>query len=440
VPRAAPQRALSMLDSTSLIVGIIIGAGIYQVAPDVARGVGGWPGVLAIWTLGGVLSLFGALGYAELASAYPREGGDYVYLSRAYGRWAGFMFGWIQTVIVRPGDIVVMAFAFALYARTIWDPLPFGGGLHSEQLYACGAVLVLTAINVAGVRAGKSTQNVLTVVKVLGLLSVVGVGLFAPVQSASPSPTTADGGALPLSLALILVLFSYGGWNEMAYVAAEVRHPERNIIRAMLLGTVSVTLIYLLVNVAFLARLGYEGLIRSEAVAVDVMARVLPEAAERFVAILICISALGAVNGLIFAGSRISYAVGADHRAFRWLGRWERRTQTPMRSLLLQAAIALLLVLSLGSFVNTILYTAASVYLFYLATSVALIVLRRREPDRARPYRVTGYPFTTLIFSAVCAFLIHGAVTYKPLVAGVSVALLLTGVVVYRWSRGGCER
>ncbi len=423
----APSKQLSLFDSTCLIVGIIIGVGIYQMAPDVAKGALSWWGVLAIWIVGGLLSLCGALGYAELASMYPREGGDYVYLSRAYGKWAGFLFGWIQLAVVRPGDIAVLAFAFATYARTLYDPLAASTFPHAQRLYACAAVVLLTAINIVGVREGKWTQNVLTTIKAVGLLAVVGVAVAAP----GGTSTHEAFHSLPRSLALIFVLFTFGGWNEMAYVAAEVKDPRRNIVRALVLGTVAVTGLYLLVNGAFLYTLGYEGLAASGAVATDAIATVFPEIGGRVISVLICISALGAVNGLIFTGARISYAVGAEHRAFRVLGRWHPRTGTPVWALAVQGAIAAGLIVALGSFINAVLYTAAAVYSFYLATSLAVIVLRFKAPDVDRPYRVTGYPVTTVLFCAVCAFLIHSAVVYKPWIAAISLAILPLGLPLY---------
>lgn len=178
-----PQKELSLFDSTCIIVGIIIGAGIYQMAPDIAKGASSWWGVLAIWIVGGLLSLCGAVGYAELATAYPHEGGDYVYLSRAYGRWAGFLFGWIQLAIVRPGDIAIMAFAFATYARTIYDPFDVSV-TYTQQLYAVTSVVILTFVNILGVHEGKWAQNLLTIVKALGLSAIVAVALAAP-----PLPT-----------------------------------------------------------------------------------------------------------------------------------------------------------------------------------------------------------------------------------------------------------
>lgn len=426
-----PKKELSLFDSTCIIVGIIIGAGIYQMAPDIARGAFCWWGVMAIWVVGGLLSLCGALGYAELATAYPREGGDYVYLSRAYGRWAGFLFGWAQLTVVRPGDIAIMAFAFATYARTIYDPLA-NHPAYSQRLFAAAAAVILTIINIVGVKEGKWVQNILTTVKALGLLAIVGVAVAAPRQAV----TTGSFETLPVSLALIFVLFTYGGWNEMAYVAAEVKNARRNIVRALVFGTVAVIVLYLLVNGAFLYTLGYSALATSEAVASDSISAVFPQIGGRLISALVCISALGAVNGLIFTGARISYAVGAEHRTFGILGRWHRLTGTPVWALLTQGAIAVSLIMVFGSFVDTILYTAPAVYAFYLATSLAVIVLRFKEPDVERPYRVTGYPVTTIIFCAVCALLIYSAVTYALAMAYISLVILfgalLAGILVYR--------
>ncbi len=425
-----PKRELSLFDSTSIIVGIIIGAGIYQMAPAIAKGAGSAWGVMAIWVVGGLLSLCGALSYAELATAYPVSGGDYVYLSKAYGRWAGFLFGWAQLTVVRPGDIVVMAFAFATYGRAIYDPLASYPEL-SQRLFAALAVLVLTIINILGVTQGKWTQNLLTAAKALGLLAIVGVALISP----GGAREVTEVGGLPLSLAFIFVLFVYGGWNEMAYVAAEVRDPRRNIVRALVTGTAAVIGLYLLINGAFLYTLGYERLATSQAVATETVATVFPTLGARLVSALICISALGAVNGLIFTGARITYALGDNHQVFRRLGYWSPRTGTPVPALALQGLIAMSLVLILGTFVDAILYTAAAVYTFYLGTSFSILVLRFKEPATERPYKVTGYPVTPLIFSGVCAFLVYKATTYaaqnKQLFLIIMATTLAVGLVIY---------
>lgn len=425
---AVPRKALSLFDSICLIIGVIIGAGIYETTPTVAACMGGWGGVIAVWLAGGLLALCGALCYAELATTYPCQGGDYVYLTRAYGSCAGFMFGWSQLAIIRPGDIALMAFVFARYATTLYAPFPAPG-----TFYAALAVVVLTVINILGVRESKWTQNALTVVKVAGLLFIVVVGLLAPVAQDSTAFGGFSGGGL--QLAMILVLFTYGGWNEMAYVAAEIKNPQKNIPRSLVLGTLVVVVLYLLINGAFLHALGFEKLTASKAVAVDAVAKVLPDSAARLIGIIICISALGAVNGLVFTGARISYALGAGHKFFHTLGTWNPGFGTPVAALVLQGMISLGIVLLAGSFIDTILYSAPVVWLFFLATGLALFRLRYKDAIRLHPFNVTGYPLTPIVFCAASAFMTCSSVKYsflhKPTGLVVLGIVLLAGLCVY---------
>ncbi|MCE5187463.1 MAG: amino acid permease [Planctomycetaceae bacterium] len=429
--QAKPQRVLSFFDSTCIIVGIIIGAGIYQMAPDIARGAGSWQQLIVLWIVGGLLSFCGALSYTELAAAYrEHSGGDYVYLTRAYGRMAGFLFGWTQLLIVRPGDIAVMAFAFATYGRRIWDPLASHAEL-SQRLFAAAPVLLLTAINIVGVKQGKWTQNCLTLVKAGGLSLVILAAVVMPQKPQVAQPVE----DLPWSLALIFVLFTYGGWNEMAYVAAEVKNPKKNIALAMAVGMSGVIVLYLLINGAFLHALGFEGLAASKTPASDMLALILPMSGSTLISLLVCISALGVVNGQIFTGARISYALGGDHRFFTILGRWTPRTSTPVPALAVQGLIAIGLILLFGGYIDVILYTAAAVYAFYMATSLSVIVLRHKEPQQERPYKVPGYPVTPLVFAGVCAFLIYNsiayAMTFKRTSVVVLAAALTAGIAVY---------
>ena len=430
--KIAPSKELSLFDSICIIVGIIVGAGIYQTAPTVAGSMAGWLGALAIWLVGGFLALTGALSYAELATAYPDEGGDYVYLSRAYGGWAGYLFGWSQLAIVRPGDIALMAYVFANYARELYNPFGLG-----EPALAAGAVVVLTGINIIGVREGKWTQNLLTVVKVLGLLAIVVAGIFAPERAPSVQGSEITLGGV--QLALILVLFTFGGWNEMAYVAAEVKNPRRNIVRGLVLGTLLVTGLYIVANGAFLYALGYSGMAASDAVAADAMRAVFPDVAgatiSKLISVLICISALGAVNGLVLTGSRITYALGKEHRVFKPLGKWSPRFGTPVWALIAQGAISLGIVLFAGSFIDTIIYSAPVVWLFFLGTGLSVFVLRRTEAATERPYKVGGYPVTPAIFVACCCFMLYASASYafknKPYGLAILIGVMTAGVVLY---------
>ncbi|MBW2285140.1 MAG: amino acid permease [Deltaproteobacteria bacterium] len=305
-----------------------------------------------------------------------------------------------------------MAFIFARYALTLYAPFD-----TIFPIYAAAAVIVLTVINIIGVKEGKWTQNLLTVIKTAGLLAIIAIGLFASVEPPVPSvtPDITIGG---LKLALILVLFAFGGWNEMAYVAAEVKKPNRNIVRTLVIGTVLVTVLYI------------------KAIAVDTMATVFPEMAARAISILICISALGAINGLIFTGARISYAMGAEHPSFRGLGTWSPRFGTPIWALIVQGCLSLAIVLFVGSFIDTILYTAPVVWLFFLATGLSVFVLRHKDPQTPRPYKVSGFPVPAIVFCTCCVFMLYSSVSYalavKPIGFITVTCVVLAGIVVYR--------
>ncbi|MHC4266453.1 MAG: APC family permease [Planctomycetota bacterium] len=424
---AAPKKELSLFDSTCIIVGIIIGAGIYENAPTIASCMGSPIRTFGIWLAGGLFALTGALCYAELATTYPRQGGDYVYLTRAYGPWAGYMFGFSQIIIIRPGDIALMAFIFARYANTLY-PFPM-----ANIVYASAIVIILSIINIIGVKQGKWTQNILTIIKAAGLLVIIVAAIFAPSPTTNNEPveTTLPG----LQLALILVLFTYGGWNEMAYVAAEVKNFKRNIVRALIVGTIAVTLLYLLINAAFIYTLGFKNMASSSAVATDTIAAVFPNIAGKLIGILICISTLGAANGLIFTGSRISYAMGSEHALFKPLGKWSPKLGTPVWALILQSCLALLIVLVAGSFIDTLIYTAPVFWLFLMATSISIFILRRKDPLSPRPYKITGYPLTTIIFCASSAFMVYNCISFayanKPKSLIIACITLLAGIVLY---------
>ena len=440
LPSAAPRRELTLLDSTCIIVGIIIGAGIYRSSPDVARLAPDATWLIGLWLLGGVLSLIGALCYAELATAYPKEGGDYVYLTRAFGRKVGFLFAWCQLWIVRPGSIGVMAYAFAEYANRIWPQAEGSAATCILAIYATCSILVLTAVNILGVREGKWTQNTLTIAKVFGLGTIVATGFWYAAPTAATPTVSAPSAGFALAdvgLAMIFVLFTYGGWNEMAYVGAEVKEPRKNILRALLIGTLAVTAIYVLVNLAFLHALGLEG-VRHATVAADVLDLAIGPWAGLAISLLICVSALGAINGQIFTGARIYYAMGSEHRLYAWLGRWNARRGTPVCSLLIQGAITLALVMAFGSsregFESMVKFTTTGFWFFLMLVGASVVVLRRREPAMDRPYRVPGYPVTPLLFCLSCSFMVYSSLAYavanRSWEAIWSIAILLVGVAM----------
>jgi len=440
---AAPKRQLTLFDSTCIIVGIIIGAGIYESSPLIASNVPDVAALVGVWLLGGVLSLVGALCYTELATSYPRSGGDYVYVTRAFGRWAGFLFAWIQLWVVRPGSIGAMAYIFARYAYELW---PLGDASQKHVVftgYAAGAILVLTAINLLGVREGKWTQNALTTLKVLGLVAVAAIGLMfsAPPNAAAAPPP--DPSNMDFGLALILVLFAYGGWSEMAYVGAEVHNPQKNILRALLLGTVAVAAVYVVVTLAFLHSLGLDGTRQSGAVASEVLKLGLGDWGGRAISLLISISALGAINGQIFTGARIYYAMGKDHRLFALLGRWNPRLGIPVWSLLIQTVITLATVIgfallakdkvSQSGFASMVMYTTPVFWGFLFLVGIGLFILRGHTPEAPQPYRVPGYPVLPIVFCASCLYLVYRSLSYaydnKSYEAFWAIGLLAVGIV-----------
>ncbi len=469
---AQPQQRLSLFDSTSIIVGIIIGSGLYETSPLIGQNaatfalrtaewmtgasLSGLPdrvesliaiaAVAAIWLIGGLMAWCGAVCYAELASAYPRDGGNYVFLSRAFGREAGFAFAWGEFWIIRPGNLGAVAFVFANYAGRLLQTPPSPAW---QAVMAAGAVVLLTAFNLADVKVGKTTQNLLTVLKVAGLLLVIGVGLAATADmrdEASSKIVRAlswTDKSPNLTLAFILVMFAYGGWSDMSYVAAEVRDPRRNISRALTLGTLAVAALYVLFNLAMLKGLGVQGFFDSTAVAADVLNQAWGDTGSRFISLLICVSCLGAMNGMIFTGSRIYYALGTEHRLFTWLGEWNSKRDVPLRSLVMQAVVAAVLIVGFGlgenSFARLVVFTGPFFWGFFMLVGLSLFALRHWDADRPRPYRVPLYPLVPLVFVVSSGWMTASAISYmqsNPAWEGLwAVGVIIAGLVVERWDR-----
>jgi len=409
----APKRQLTLLDSTSIIVGIVIGAGIYETTPLIAKSVEGPSWFIWIWVLGGLISLLGALCYAELATTYPEEGGDYVFLTKAYGRKMGFLFVWAGFWMIRPANIGAIALIFARYAEQVW-PLQLGG--YDFMAYAIVAVILLTVVNIAGVQSGKWTQNLLTAIKVLGLLMIVVIGLLmvAPVDTVTaqkPVNAMSD-----FSLAMILILFTYGGWSNISYVAAEVDHPQKNILRSLIIGTSLITVIYVLINLAFLRVLGMDGMIGSSSIAADVVRMSFGDRGALAISILICITCLGNINGMIFTNARVYYAMGQEHRLYSWLGFWSRRYDAPVRSLFLQAIITLVLIIGLGShedaFERLVVFSAPLHWFFFLLVGIALFILRSKGSKIIPGYKVSLYPWIPILFCLSTFFMLYASLSY----------------------------
>jgi APA family basic amino acid/polyamine antiporter len=423
---SSPKRIVGSIDAVGLIVGIVIGAGIFRIPSLVAGNAASTSMVYLAWILGGVVSLLGGIVYAELASTYPHAGGDYYYLRRAFGSRLSFLFGWARLSVIQTGSIASVSFIAGDYVSQVVSL-----GKYSSAIYAAVIIVAFTGLNILGVRQGTGTQNVLTAIEVLGILLVVFAGLAvaspqAAAASANPSPS--------FGLMMVFVLFTYGGWNEAAYVSGELRDVQRNMARVLVLSILLITSLYVSINWAYLHALGLDGVAKSGQVAADLMRPSFGETGAKTISILVAIAALTTVNATVFTGGRSSYAFGGDFREFNFLGRWNPQTGTPVNGLLLQGAIALALVVlgvfTTQGFAAIVEYTAPVFWFFFLMTGIAFFVLRSRDAARSRPFRVPLYPIPPILFCLTCIYLLRSSLLYTGKGALVGVAVLLIGAVL----------
>jgi amino acid transporter len=407
-----------------LVVGIVIGAGIFRLPSTVAGGAATTSTVYLVWVLGGVISLIGALVYAELATTYPNTGGDYYFLKRAFGTRLSFLFGWARMTVIQTGSIATVAFIVGDYLSRILSL-----GKFSSAIYAAVVVVLLTVLNIMGVREGTRTQNVLTALEVMGIVLVIVAGIAA--GSAEPAATTPPAASSSLGFMMLFVLFTYGGWNEAAYVSGELRDVQRNMVRVLVTSLLLVTALYVAINWAYLHALGLSGVAKSEQVAADLLQRAFGEVGAQVMSVMVAISALTTANATVFTGGRSSYAFGRDFREFGFLGRWSARTGTPVNGLLVQAVISaaliLLGVLTQQGFRAIVEYTAPVFWSFFLLTGIAFFVLRSKDANISRPFRVPLYPIPPILFCMMCAYLLYSSVTFLGTGALVGVAVLAIG-------------
>ena len=437
-----PKPVLGLREAIAIIVGIVIGAGIFK-APSMVAMFAASPEVMfGAWLLGGVVSLIGALCYAELATSYPHAGGDYHFLQRAFGRPVSLLFGWARLCVITTGSIALLGFVFGDYLTAVL-PIPGLSSSGSAAAYAALAVVGLSWLNLRGVSSGCGAQVWLTALEVGGLILIVvaAVTLAAPSEVAAPAATVAGSGPpVSFGLAMVFVLLTYGGWNEAAYISAELREPRRNMVRALVLSIALITALYLLVNWAYWHGLGMAGMAKSDAIAAALLQRAFGSAGATIISLLVAVAALTSINATMIVGARTSYALGRDWKPLHALGRWDSERGTPSTALHVQCVAALLLI-AIGTvagsgFTAMVEFTAPVFWLFFLLSGISLFVLRWREPERERPYRVPFYPVLPIIFCGVCAFMLWSSLSH---VAGqqyggfnaawISVALLALGAI-----------
>ena len=412
---SAPRQQLSVTDGIFLSVGMVIGVGIFKAPSIVAGNTSGGIEFLLTWLLGGVVSLCGALVYAELSSLYPETGGEYAFIAHGLGRGAAFLFAWSRMTVIQTGAIAAVAFVFGEYASEIVRL-----GEHSVAIYAALSVIALTLLNLAGTLQSKTLQKVMETVLIAGLLFLTIAGLLAggtPVQSMSAAAAGSGGDFL---FAMMFVFFTFGGWNEAAYLAGEVRDPRRNMLKILVGGIVIVTVLYLLVNIGYLVALGQGGVAGSKAVGADVMRLVAGDKGAMLLAFIVCISALTTINAAVFTGARTNFAMGRDYPLFAKLGNWRESGSTPANALILQGAITLVLIVAAAMTVKDgfdamVAYTAPVFWTFFLLTGVTLFVFRAREKREGtvvNEFKVPYYPVIPIIFCAMCGFMLWKALAY----------------------------
>jgi APA family basic amino acid/polyamine antiporter len=423
---AAPRASLSTLDAAAMLVGIVIGIGVFKTPSLVANFVPDETFFIGVWLLGGFVTFVGALCYAELGSSRPSAGGEYQFLKDAYGPKVSVLFAWARCSVIQPGAIAAVAFVLGDYANVLLNLGPYGPGV-----YAVLGVLVITGVNFVGTMQGKQTQLVLALLTVAAVLVVAVAGLFAGDITRVPTQPKEFAWA-PVGLSMVFVLLTYGGWNEAAYLSGELKDVKRNMVRALMLGVVVIVTLYVLINFAYLHVLGMDGLRKSNAVGADLMKIVAGANGAFVLSAIVCVTAASTLNGTIFTGARSYYALGRDVTVFNRLGIWEERGQTPANGLIVQGLIAIVLILfgstTRDGFEHMVAYTAPVFWLFMFLVAISIIVFRLREPGRELPFRVPLYPLPPLILAAACAWMFYSALVYAGWGSIMGVVVLAVGL------------
>jgi APA family basic amino acid/polyamine antiporter len=429
----ALRRALGVFDATMLVVGGIIGSGIFITPYLVAQRLPSGPWILAAWAFGGVIALAGAFAFAELASLFPKAGGEYVYLREAYHPLVGFFFGWASLVMIQGGGAAAVSITFAQYVLRL-----AGAGDGDPRPLAVGALILVALVNYAGVRPGSRLLNVLVVLKIasLAVLIVGGVWLARRLPPlAQPYGADSRPGAtlLAFGAALVPILFTYGGWQSANILAEEMREPRRTLPRALVAGTLIVLAVYLATNGVYLATLGRDGLAATATPAAEAVRRLFGPGSERWIAAAIAISTFGFLDVTLLAPTRIYYAMARDGVFFQSLSRLHPRFGTPHLAIGLQAVLAIVLLLTgtYGGLVDSVVFAD---WIFFALTVAALMLFRRRYPAAERApgaFLTPGYPFLPILFLAASALVLAGVVRSNPVRSGIGTVLIAAGYPVY---------
>ncbi len=433
------SRTLSATDLTILVVGSVIGSGIFLVPGPVLAQSGGSVGLaLAVWLVGGLLSLMGALAYGELGAMNPRAGGLYAYLSDAFGPFTAFLYGWTLFFVIGSGTVATLAVAAGDYLQQFMTLTPF-----ARKAFAIGLIAAIVTVNVVGTRAGVTTLNFSTAIKVSAILAM-GIALLWLGQGASPAATTtaitAASPAFPwagVGLSMVAVLWAYEGWQYATFLAGETRDPQRSVPRALAAGTLCLVALYILANLGYLAALGPERMAQSERVASEAVESVLGPVAGAAVALVIIIAMASAAHGSIMTAARVYFAMARDGLFFRRLGEVHPRFGTPAVAVVASGLWAAVLAAT-GTFEQLLTYVVFIGWMFYALGAAAVIALRLRQPAAPRPFRVPGYPWTPLLFILAAVGIVASTIIAEPMQSALGIGMVLLGAPAFMlWRRGG---
>jgi APA family basic amino acid/polyamine antiporter len=454
--RSTLVRALTLTDATSLVVGTVIGTGVFLKTAVMTQQLGTPTLVLLAWSAAGLLSLAGALTYAELGAMFPHAGGEYVYLGEAYGDAPAFLYGWMQFAVAATGGIAAISTGFAIFLSAL---MPMGGAwvertfhvfgqeihwqLGLPQAVAVAAIVLFSAINCVGVGVGGRVQSVLTGAKILGIAAiVVGVFFFSGSASwshlATPPGTPQWSGTQAFGAAMLAALWAYNGWYALPIVAGEVRNPQRNVPRGLILGMLLVLFVYLLTNLSYFYALTPADVLTSNSTAHRDALPVAAKAAQTFlgpvgaafISVAFVVSTVGALNGIILSNARIPFAMARDGLFFKRLGEVSRGGRAPVWAIVFQGAWASVLALS-GTFDQITTYSIFALWVFFGVTASSVFVLRRKRPDAPRPYRTLGYPVVPSVFILVAVWLVINTILTSPVESAAGLFLIALGIPVY---------
>jgi len=429
------RRELSLFDMTMIAIGSSIGSGIFLTPALIAKALPSPIWILGIWILGGITTMCGALTYAELGGMMPRAGGVYVFLSEAYGGLVGFLYGWAYFLVVNTGALAALALAFSTYLGFFF---PFAGE-HTTLVGIIG-ILLVTAINVLGVKAGGVFSDLFTVLKITGIAILIVVGLGW--GSSSTTDFSIPLGHLPhglpsaLTLAFVSILWSFGGWQHATFTAAEAKDPKRTVPMSLILGALAVTVIYVLTNVAYMFLMPPSQMANSPHIASDAISLVLGPIGGSLIAITIFISTFGTTGIYTLTAPRIYYAMANDGLFFKKAAEVHPRFRTPMLSIVLQSFWAIVLILFWGTFESLISYVVFTDWIFFALAAFSIFLFRRRKPEAERPYKTLGYPFTPIVFVAISTLFVVYTLFEKPAESLAGLGFLAVGVPVFMfWKR-----